>query len=117
MSADGSNVGPYPIGKEIGNGAWYFYRAVNGPVAQVAPERFPTEHRDQPKGQPDQGPTGARRITGYLARFHRRNGELSVASTNVANDPYKQSMWNVDPELEAQSARIVAATDWRLLNK
>ena len=108
----GSNVGMYPIGREIAEGAWYWHRSIVGAKPHVAAERFPTEHRPGVEA-----PTGARRIIGYLPRFHRRNGELAVASTNVANDPYKQSMWNVDPYLEKQSARIRAGVDWRDLNK
>jgi hypothetical protein len=54
---------------------------------------------------------GASRILTYLNRFTRVNGELRVATINVANDPYKQSVYAIDPELERVSARIVLGAD------
>lgn len=55
--------------------------------------------------------SGAQRMTGQVNKLYRQNGELRSAETNVANSPYINSAYKVDPVLEAVTRGLTAAVD------
>lgn len=52
------------------------------------------------------GPRGAARHLSAAGHLTRRSGELVASTRKVVNDPYVQSVGEVDPELEAEALRI-----------
>lgn len=72
--------------------------------------RQPTEPDLQPdKTDAEAGPRGAGRHLSAAGKLTRRSGELVAATRNVINDPYVQSIGEVDPQVEAEALRITRA--------
>lgn len=72
--------------------------------------RQPTEPDLEPdKTDLEAGPRGAARHLSASHKLTRRSGELVAATRNVVNDPYVQSVGEVDPQVEAQAVRITRA--------
>jgi hypothetical protein len=68
--------------------------------------------------EPSNRPRSAQRSTGQLQRFHRVGGEIKASDKNVANSPYVQSIFKIDPALEYEASKIRAAPDIdEMLNK
>lgn len=97
-------------------GMTYWNRAMGQP-ADAKPDVDRPSMLNAPD-EPSNRPRSAQRSTGQLNKFHRVAGEIRASDKNVANSPYVQSIYKIDPDLEYEAARIVhAPTVEEMLNK
>ncbi len=88
-------------------GMTYWNRAMGQP-ADAKPDVDRPSMLSAPD-EPSSRPRSAQRNTGQLNKFHRVAGEIRVSDKNVANSPYVQSIYKIDPDLEFEASRIVHA--------
>lgn len=85
-------------------GMTYWNRATGQPADAKPDVMNPSEVSNE--DNPSSRPRAAQRNIGYLNKFHRVAGEIRVSDKNVANDPYKVSIFKIDPDLEYEASRI-----------